>query len=237
LRRLLAYLSETWSVLNDAPDRIEDTINEFLLHDEKLAYLGKCFVENPRLSRDSKKDISWQDVATWCDEVSKECRLVVVDPLAQIDFPDYQPWKGQSTLIRRFSRTAKVTGSSILLVAHTVKRGGAAAKIPLSAGDVQGAAEIVRLADAALLLNAHDEHSSEVYRQGGNRETVLHNRTLIIEKARHGPGRGARIAFRFDEPRYVELGVIAPRRVKTDSPRHNFEERLPYKDSEDEGEG
>ena len=103
----------------------------------------------------------------------------------------------------------------MVLVAHTVKRPGRSATVPLTLEDVQGSAMLGRLAHCVLMLDAHDAKSSTVYRAGGCFETVEHNRTLVVAKARHASGTRQHIAFQqaSSAPQFVELGVIAPRSV------------------------
>ena len=75
---------------------------------------------------------------------------------------------------------------------------------------------IGRLCHCALLLDAHDLKVSTVYRPGGLREDVEHNRTVVIAKARNGAGTRQRLAFQQDStaPRFDELGLIAPKDLR-----------------------
>jgi hypothetical protein len=70
----------------------------------------------------------------------------------------------------------------------------------------------------AALADDHDWKDTDVWRIGGHRESVQHNRTVIVDKARHGKGAGLRFAFKMEKPEFCELGVIAPKDSKRRSP-------------------
>jgi hypothetical protein len=186
--------------------------------------------ENPRVGRkdgDGKTivpPLPHEAVAEWIGRaVAEGARVVFVDPISQIEFDGLEPWKAEAHFVRRALALAGDSGATVVLVAHTIKRGGKNAGFPLTLEDIQGSAMIGRLCQCALILDAHDPKESTVYRAEGMQELVEHNRTLTIAKARNGRGTGQRIAFRQsgDAPEFVELGVIAPaRKVKVQEEGH-----------------
>jgi hypothetical protein len=70
---------------------------------------------------------------------------------------------------------------------------------------------LTRLAQCVLILDAHEDMESEIYRAGGAREIATHNRTLYIAGARHARGTRYRIAFNQSpkSPTFDEIGIIA----------------------------
>ncbi len=219
-RRLLAHLSGSWDVIDD--DRASAAVRkEFLSrYSEKLSRLSRCVCENPRLPAkgpDGKSvvpPLPYHDVLDFIATAAEKSRIVAVDPIAQIDFSvaAYPEWKGQADFMRKAVGIASDSGASIVLVCHTVKRGGAASRIPLTGEDIQGAAEFKRLSHTIILLDAHDDKESAVCRVGSMTETVTHGRTVIVDKARNGEGRGSRLAYIMDGPAFRELGVIVPKK-------------------------
>ena len=215
-RRLLAHLAGTWSVLEDRPETAPERERLLQVHGPELSALAAHVMVNPRravIGPDGKPVVPalpYAQVLDWLGENIGAARVVVIDPLAQVDFGEPQPWTGEKDFIRRVCGLVAHAGASVVLVCHTVKRRGRDRAAPLSGEDLQGAAELRRLAHAVLLLDAHDRKESAVWRTGGQRESVEHDYTILIDKARHGDGRGALLAFALDGPRFRELGVIAP---------------------------
>lgn len=217
-RRLLAFLSRSWDVMDTDAARADIRAELITPYAGVMADLAGKVWENPRLpvGEEGKRvvpPLPYHDVLTWIDAACKRARVVAVDPLAQIDWSGSKPWEAQADFIRRVAGLSADTASTIILIAHSAKRPGAAAKESLTAEDIQGAAEITRLAHCVLLWNGHAEKSSNVWRPGALSEPVTHNRTLVIGKARHGRGGGQLIAYttRDDGPGFIELGVIAPK--------------------------
>ncbi len=216
-RRLLAHLSGEWAVIDDSPDGAAERERILEQYGAELAELGRGVCENPRLpvkGADGKpvvRPLPYQVVLDWAGEAMDAARVVFIDPWTQIDFGDRDPWRGEKDFIRQLVGLTSAAGASVVLVAHTIKRPGRHGTLPLSGEDLQGAAELKRLAHSVLLLDAHDERESEVWRPQEYREMVIHERTVIVDKARHGSGAGLRLAFTMDGPGFRELGVIAPK--------------------------
>lgn len=217
-RRILAFLTRSWLVLDTSKvgaDTRQEMIVPFL---EQMASLEGHIWENPRLpiGEPGKKVIPplpSDDALRWIEGASKSNRVVAVDPIAQIDWTGGKPWETQANFMRRLLGLAADSASTIILVAHSAKRPGKAAKEELSAEDIQGAAEFTRLAHTVLLWQGHEDRRCNVWRPGAMSEPVEHNRTLTIGKARNGPGVHLSLAYRTrdDGPGYDELGVIAPK--------------------------
>jgi len=200
-RRLLAYLSDSWEVINDTQEGADYRKSILHQYEHELQELSTNVAENPRLPVKRSNGLPiipplpYQNVIDWAAEVMNSSRVIFIDPLAQIDFGERQEWKGQGDFMRQITGMAAHFGSSIILVTHTVKRGGRNGSLPLTGEDIQGAAEIKRLSHTILMLDVHDEKESEVWRGGGHRETVLHNKTVIVDKARNASGKGNRFAW------------------------------------------
>ncbi len=158
-------------------------------------------------------ELPYQMVTDWAAKAVTEARVVVIDPLAQIDFNGRDIAREESALVRQLLGCVAGKESTIILVTHVVKRPGAAAAVQLSADDVQGAVNLTRLPQTTLILDAHDVKESDVYCAGGLIKKVTHNRTLLIAAARNAGGTRSRIAFNqsADRPHFEELGVISGR--------------------------
>jgi RecA-family ATPase len=174
--------------------------------------------------------LPYQAVLEWAGRALDSSRVVFIDPIAQIDFGERQEWKGQADFMRQITGLSAHYESSIFLVAHTIKRGGKSGKTPLTGEEIQGAAEIKRLSHTVLLLDVHEEVESSVWREGKNRHFVTHDRTVIVDKARNGTGRGNRLAFEMQGPAFREQGVIAPKEKSASKKSQGNPSDRAYKD-------
>lgn len=235
-RRLLAHIAGTWKVIDDNPEKAEWRKEILIQHKDRLTDLAKNVCENPRRpiigsdGRPTVPPLPYQEVLDWLGRSVMSSRLVIIDPIAQIDFGEKYEWKGQADFMRHVTGLAAHSEASVILVAHTAKRGGRAGTIPLTGEDIQGAAEIVRLSHTILLMDAHDEKESTVWREGGRREMVYHDRTIIVDKARNASGRGNRLAYVMEGPAYRELGVITPKEAKNSPYGNGNQSERAYKD-------
>ena len=238
LRRALAHLTSDWRVLDDLPIGAEQRIERLLKHEKRLEELAECVIENPRLARVAPggklevPPLPYRKVLDFIGEAAKAARLVVVDPCAQVDYGS-RSWEGQGAFIRGVCAVAAHSGATILLFHHTIKRPNVGMGNPQDTSIVEGAKELANLSHTVLLIAAHDTKESKVWRRGGQLETVEHNRTLVVAKARNGPGRGFRIAMRMSRPSFEELGIIAPKqaasKARQSAPTTN-QDRMPYRD-------
>jgi len=223
-RRLLAHLERDWSVIDDSPETAQNRIEFLARHELKLDEMARHVTENPRLPVDNgsgKKvvpNLPYPEVLKWIE--NNPARVIVIDPLAQIEFGE-KSWTGEKNFMRRLMGVATELESTIILVAHTVKRSGAAGKVALTGEDLQGAAEIKRLAHVVLILESHDYMNNKIWDSGGGKYDVSHNRTVLIDKARNAKGMGKRIAFNMVDAHFDELGVIAPADKKPDKKKED----------------
>jgi hypothetical protein len=220
-RRLLAFLAADWAMMDTDAAGATRRGEVTALHIRVMAALSGQVWENPRLpvgevGKRVVPPLPYGEVLDWIEGAVTRARVVAVDPLAQIDWTGAKPWEAQADFIRRVVGLAADTSSTVILIAHSAKRPGKASAETLTAEDIQGAAEITRLAQCVLLWNGHADKASNVWKSGGLTEPVTHNRTMVIGKARNGSGGGSALAFntREDGPGYDELGVIAPKKNK-----------------------
>ncbi|MGO8705032.1 MAG: AAA family ATPase [Candidatus Brocadiia bacterium] len=218
--RLLAILAGDYRMIEDGAEGAawrQENLDRFAA---PLEDLMPFIAENPRVGckgADGKTFVPALPYGAVLDWIAAACeqsaRVLFVDPLSQIDFEGREPWKAEAEFIRKALALMADAGATLILTCHTVKRGGKSATLPLSVEDLQGSAMIARLCHTVLLLDSHDAKTSTVYRAGGLREDVEHNRTLLVAKARNASGTRQRIAFtqRSDAPVFDEHGVIAPR--------------------------
>ena len=214
-RRALAYMAHTWEVLDGKAGTAANRIAIAEQYRSDLDALIANVWENPTLAKKDKNgrakvpSYAYQEALDWTAKALESRRLVIIDPLAKIEFPGFQPWQAEKDFVRQLVGIASHSGGSVILVVHTVKRTGAAALAPLTAEDLQGAAELNRLVQTVLLLEFHGPRVSDVRRNGFTGE-VNHTRTLAIGKARFGPGMGERNAMSMSNAAFEELGVIVP---------------------------
>ena len=218
--RLLAMLAGDYRMIEDDAEGAawrQENLERFAA---ALEDLTPHVCENPRAGckdADGKTVVPALPFGAVLEWIGAACeqsaRVLFVDPISQIDFEGREPWKAEAEFIRKALALTADAGATLVLVAHTVKRGGKTAALPLTLEDVQGSAMIARLCHTALILDAHDPKTSAVYRTGGLREDVEHNRTVLVAKARHASGARQRVAFtqRSDAPAFEEHGIIAPR--------------------------
>lgn len=217
--RLLAMLAGDYSMIEVDEAGAAAREKALEMYGATVADMAAFVCENPRVGNkdgDGKTvvpPLPHEAVTDWIGRaVGEGARVVFVDPVSQIEFDGQEPWKAEAHFVRRTLALAGDSGATVVLVAHTIKRGGRSAGFPLTLEDIQGSAMIGRLCQCALILDAHDPKESTVYRAAGMQELVEHNRTLTIAKARNGCGTGQRVAFRQEVgfPEFSELGVIAP---------------------------
>lgn len=236
--RLLALLAHNYAMIDETPHGVDARQKAIERYGPELRAMVENVCENPRMGdRDARgktvvPPLPYGRVLDWLSRAFESCRFVIADPASQIEFPGRDSWRHEADFIRQALALAADARGTLLLVAHTSKRPGKSASLPLSLEDVQGAAAFTRLSHCCLLLDAHEDREAEVYRRGGLRETVTHNRTVTIAKARNASGSRQRIAFVQDSdgPSFEEMGVIATGKGKPK--RTKPVERTPYKDSE-----
>jgi hypothetical protein len=221
--RLLGLLAGTYETLDDLPETADRRAELLQEHSPALETFMPHICENPRVGHKDARGktivppLPYRVVLDWVSRAfADKCRIVFIDPLSQIDFSGRDPWREESDFCRALLGMSSDAGATVVLIAHTIKRLGAHARMPAILEDLQGAAAFGRLCQTVLILDAHDLERRTVYRVGGLLEDVQSNRTLLIAKARNGAGTRQRVAFlqRADAPVFEELGVIAPRQKR-----------------------
>jgi KaiC/GvpD/RAD55 family RecA-like ATPase len=220
-RRFLAVLQHDWRIIDDDQEGAAWRAQQLEAHKDTLLELSNHLYENPREvtiapGQIEVKPLPASTIIDWIGAELRRARVVFVDPLSQIDFDAHNQWKQERELVLKMVGLAANSGGTIVLVAHTVKRPGKAGTLAPTIEDIQGSAAFGRNCHTVLLVDAHDEKNSPVYRDGGVIEGVMHSRTVVIAKTRNGRGPRQRVAYNLSltEPHFVELGIIAPKAVK-----------------------
>ena len=216
VRRLGAILDKSFDAVADVEDDPNAPAKAKAAMDRQRAALARiagCVHENPyRPGKDGEifGAVTGDSVSRWIEARLKTDRLVILDPLAQVEFAGHEQWRSESAFMRRLVALAASSKGTILVIAHTIKR---PEHDDMGPGDLEGAANLSRLASALVLLKAHPVKDSMVWRPGGHQARAEHNRTLFIAKARNGAGTQCRIAFNFGKagPVFEELGVMVPK--------------------------
>ncbi|MBN1395502.1 MAG: hypothetical protein JW959_10800 [Pirellulales bacterium] len=209
LHRALAQLAEVSAVTD--PQWVKNNANrmrELLdLHAPVLERLARhWFVAGP-LNIDSQ-----EQCVSWVEQQAKIGRRVVaVDPITMLNRLG-KPWDSDMRFVKGLKRTAETYGATILLVSHPSKGVSDPTRETLAAG-----AAYERFCDTMFVLQAHDMKTSLVRTACGTVE-IEHNRTLRVEKSRHGSGTGCRLAMRFSPETLLmaEQGIIIKTRKGQD---------------------
>jgi len=216
LRRCTAILEDDFEVLDDASVARKALVT----HEQFLRRMQQRVVDQPRRPEVDEDGlihatrINADLIRKWASQVGQKNRVLIIDSLAMIAHDDRDQWRSENELMADLVAIAQKTGSTIMLVAHTVKQPGSRSQLGLA--DVQGAAGLTRAAHSVLLMGAHETKESMIYQDASRtyRSPHRHNRTMWLAKSRNGAGQGLRIAFQFGEkgsPRFKELGIIAPK--------------------------
>lgn len=217
LWRFLAILSCNYQVLEDSADACDIKQEALNNYKEVLPEIAKRIWENPRYAEDGViRPVTPDLLLEWVDLVTGFSRVVVIDPIAQIEFDQHRPWEDESKFLRSLLAIAAERDVTIVCVGHCVKRPGVSASYPLTESDFQGSANWTRLSHTVILIDGHEPKESDVYRMGCDPVSVEHNRTVYIAAARHGSGTRMRLAFNQDKfaPVFDELGVIVQKKKK-----------------------
>lgn len=182
-----------------------------------LTSLWEHVCENPRTvitGLDDIEPVPYEGVLEWVRRESEEgADLIVIDPVAQIDFTGRdKDWKQQERFMQALTGIAEKGGCFVALVAHIAKRPGRS-NLLSSMDDLQGAAAFARLAQYVFMLDRHDPQDADIFSSWNS--SVEHKLTLTIGKARDGFS-GTRIAMDLDSngPVFREHGIIKPARKK-----------------------
>lgn len=210
--RALAILSRDWSPVNTDQKSVDRT--DFLIkqYDEVIQQLSENVYENPMKVDidDIDKEVELvtpESVLDWVKEVREKADVIVIDCLSQIVFNSREQHRGEGEFVIKLEALAK--GKLIILVCHTRRRDSRERKANPHSDDVQGSKMIMRRAHVGFILITHNEKSSSVFRHGGCRESVDHERTVFITKARNGDGKNTAYAYTMgDGGQFSEIGTI-----------------------------
>jgi len=220
--RMLALLAEDYRMINADQEGVSLRANALATWQERLSEYLRQVTENPRvgvrnsLGETIVPEVTHHRVLGWIARAAKTCRVIVVDPISQIEFKGRDPWAQESEFVRNALGIISDTDASLILVAHTVKRTGQNASVALTAEDVAGSAMYTRLAHTTILIDACDMREIDVMRTSGGIETVTHDRIVTIAAARNGSASRRQLAYLQDKnkPHFEELGFIAPAKKK-----------------------
>ena len=221
IMRMLAILEEDYRMTEVEQDTAHLRAVALVKREAELSTYIKNVTENPHVGTINEMgdyvipEVTVDRVIAWIKRAAKTSRVIVVDPLSQIDFPGQNKWDQEAKFIRQALGVIKSTGASLILVAHTVKRGGALGKLELTSSDVQGSAMLTRLAHTTILVDATETMEREV-KEFGDIITVESNRTITIAATRFGSGSRTRLAFMQEpyKPIFTELGFLAKAKKK-----------------------
>jgi len=207
LQRLAAILDKSWDAMADldrddnAKQKATDAIRRV---QGKLDILEKHIIENPNFTGYATPDNILKIIDDYA--VARK-RVVIIDPLAAVEFNQRNRYEEESRFIRNMVNLCESTGIIIVLVCHTQKK--IEGRV-IELGDLQGGADLGRLSSACIIVQSHEPKTSAIYRAGGYTIDEEYNRTVYVAKSRNGAG-SAPIAFDFGHkaPRFEEIGVIS----------------------------
>lgn len=214
--RMLAILEKDYKMISVDKETVAIRAEAVARRAEELKCYIRNVTENPRIGCKNEKGetvipkITADKVLNWLRRASKKSRLVVIDPMSQIDFTGRNSWELEADFIRSCCAIVQDGCCSLILVCHTVKGSGGTG-MERSSGDVQGSAMLTRLAQTTLILDTCELEDKEIKISGGLTGEAPANRILMIAAARNGPGTRSKIAFMQDPngPIFHEIGYMA----------------------------
>ena len=219
IRRMVALVSAEWKIAQHF-DRLSGRKRHKILERIQAEYgdliteWGSGIHRNPTIKGKKVKAVHADDVLEWAEDRSDEgCRLIVIDPLAQIDFEGKEEWRAQASFVRSLIGIANCSYSTIVLVVHKAKT----ASKDGSVYSMEGSKRIGDLSFAALTVDFNFKEV-RVMNKEDEEEEMTPNRIITIDKCRDGTATGAKIAFQFGEmgPSYREMGrIITGPKIKT----------------------
>lgn len=207
-QRLLALSARSWSPVTPTEDAALEAADMMMdsKHANMLKLAGRCIVEN--VLREDCDVNNWNLILAWIKEQADAgARMIIVDPVSQINF--VQEYKRSFDLENQFMQ--KITGfiksypAHVILICHVSKGEG-------GKGSIRGSAAFSNLAHNDIRIIGHEDMESTIFVQGGATDTVIHNKTIYVAKARNGT-TGRMIAAKVGNcgPEFVELGYMAPK--------------------------
>ncbi|MFA5186942.1 MAG: AAA family ATPase [Patescibacteria group bacterium] len=220
-RRMLCLITGSWEPLRDEQETAPNRQQALNMNRSELNEIMQNVLENPMLpqGKDDVPDLRHKTVTDFIREASKVAKVIIVDPIAQIDFDTdgQKSWQAERKFIQRIGHIAAETECCPILLAHTVKRQGSNRGASFASDDIQGSSALTRLSHNSLILEAHDARPDLVRGDDGTEmEGLLHNRTLHIAAVRNGMGTGMKLAYNLgcNSPIFEELGIILPPKKK-----------------------
>ena len=218
LRRIMAVRFKTWGMVENSKENAEARIGVLMNHPEERKYLERIeanICENPCAMEvvdgvPHISDVSYALIIELIIHLAKDNDFIVIDPITAIDHDPRagNEWNQQKGFVKSVAAIAKHYNTHIMMVSHTGKRQkvkGLEAKLTMD--DVAGSAAFSRFTQYMMLMDFHEKRVSTIKKGGGIKKEVEHERTMLIGKATHGPGKGQRLAFDFtDGPIMEELG-------------------------------
>lgn len=202
LLRMLAQYTETAGLTDDEWVRANPDIARSAASDNQdyLERMGKMIMCNandlPTLS----------ELAVWVQMVAEAGqRIICIDPITIAAKEQGQSFEYEEAFIKAVSRTCSKYKCTLLLVTHPIK--GKPARPDISF--LSGSAAFSRFTETVLWLEFHNEKVSNVRCATGT-DTLSHDRTVHILKARNGKGQGCRLAYTFSNSslKLIEKGLI-----------------------------
>lgn len=214
--RMLAILEKDYRMISVDKETVAIRAEAATRRAEELKGYIRNVTENPRIGCKNEKGetvipkITADKVLNWLRRASQKSRLVVIDPMSQIDFTGRNSWELEADFIRNCCAIVQDGCCSLILVCHTVKGSGGTG-MERSSGDVQGSAMLTRLAQTTLILDTCELEDKEIKISGGLTGAAPANRILMIAAARNGPGTRSKLAFMQDPngPIFHEIGYLA----------------------------
>lgn len=184
MRRLLAQLEcnsdltdDEWCKRNPAA-----VLDAEARHAEALGRLAGCVESLPDEERPT-----WETFAGWVDrKATSGRRVVIIDPVTAMQ-RSARPWEDDSSFIYNTKRVIGKHGASLVLVSHPRKLAPGQRAERLTLDDLAGGAAYARFAQTILYWASHKPRKA-TFRTLHGTLTDYHNRTLVVFKARNGPG-------------------------------------------------
>ena len=207
-RRLVAHITGDWELathFSTLPLRKQN----HMLQKIKKVYMrfiekyGQRVEENPALQGDSYEEVTAEDVLEWAEEESEAgTRLLLIDPLAQIEFGGREEWRQQASFTRELIGIANRYANNIFLVVHLSKKGDSGLY------GVEGSKRLVDLGHTVLRIETAGKEE-EISTPGGLIRRKP-NRHIRISKCREGKLDEKTLAFMFGEygPSWREVGIV-----------------------------
>lgn len=216
--RMLAIIEEDYRMIDIDNYTAQLREDALMKRTSDIAEYLERVTENPRMGiTDDKGEpyvpkINYDGVLSWIKKkVSEGVRIIVVDPLSQIETDAGQKeHEAQADFVRGALGLVADKNTTLIIVCHTIKKGGALAGTASTGEDVQGSAMITRLTHTTLLIDACEMTTGHIKRRGDATEECIYNRVVTIATARNGGGTRDRHAFlqHKNEPKFVEFGVL-----------------------------